>query len=268
MLSIAGLWFESMCLVLFAYQPDSQRPLVVAANRDEFYARPALGAHHWEDAPDLLAGRDLTAGGTWLGVTRQGRFATVTNFAEENPADATDMGRLKSRGELVESFLKGTDSAHDFARHVHGPDYRGFNLLLFDGHSLVYTCNRGFTQDLDAGVYGLANAELGASWPKVVGGTAALSHLLQDGACDDAFIRLLRDESQPDDSELPHRGRPIELERRVAPCFIRGDEYGTRASTAVIFEAQEIRFTEQGYGARGILGARTSHRLQISSASP
>lgn len=252
-----------MCLVLFAYQPDSHRPLVVAANRDEFYARPALGAHHWEDAPHLFAGRDLTAGGTWLGVTRQGRFATVTNFAEDEPANAVSDRELRSRGELVEAFLKSGDSAHDFARRVHGPDYRGFNLLLFDGRTLVYTCNRGFTEDLGAGVYGLANAELGATWPKVVGGTAALTRLLEEEACDDALIRLLADESQPPDSELPHRGRPIELERRVAPCFIRGEDYGTRASTAVIFEGDEIRFTEQSYAAGGVAGACQSHRLQI-----
>ena len=152
-----------MCLVLFAYDPASDHPLVVAANRDEFYARPAKSAHFWEDRPDILAGRDLTAGGTWLGVSRSGRFATVTNFAEEDgPADAP-----LSRGRLPERFLAGSDSAHHFAHHLDGAGYRGFNLLLWDGSALVYTSNRGHSEDLEPGIYGLANAELGADWPKV-----------------------------------------------------------------------------------------------------
>ena len=114
-----------MCLVLFAYQPDSEHALVVAANRDELYARPAESAHCWPESPQLLAGRDLSAGGTWLGVTNTGRFATVTNFAEEGPADA-----LRSRGELTQSFLLGDMPAHDFAHLLQGAEYRGFNLLV------------------------------------------------------------------------------------------------------------------------------------------
>ena len=248
-----------MCLVLFAFAPESSNPLVVAANRDEFYARPALGAHYWADAPDLLAGRDLTAGGSWLGVTRQGRFATVTNFAEDSPTEDA----LRSRGELVEVFLKGDASAHDFARDIHGPDYRGFNLLLFDGERLVYTCNRGFTEDLEPGVYGLANAELGATWPKVVNGVRALEQQIGKQLSTDALISLLADEQQPPDSALPRRGRPLELERRVAPCFIRGEEYGTRASTAVIFSRNDIRFSEQAYDLRGSAAERVDHRIEI-----
>ena len=234
---------------------------MVAANRDEFYARPALGAHYWTDAPDLLAGRDLTAGGTWLGVTRKGRFATVTNFAEDAPTEAN----LRSRGELVEAFLKGRDSAHDFARDIHGPDYRGFNLLLFDGEKLVYTCNRGFTEDLEPGVYGLANAELGARWPKVTNGVRALGQLIEDDLTSQGLTRLLADELQPPDSALPRRGRPLDLERRVAPCFIRGEEYGTRASTAVIFSTSAIQFSEQSFDAGGVgsraAGVPDRHRL-------
>jgi uncharacterized protein with NRDE domain len=253
-----------MCLVLFCYQPDGARPLVVAANRDEFYARPARSAHRWEDAPVVFAGRDLSAGGSWLGVTTSGRFATVTNFAEE----VSDEQAPKSRGALVDSFLTSDAAAHDFAHHIHGPDYKGFNLLLYDGDKLVYTSNRGTTQDLKPGVYGLANAELGATWPKVVSGAEALRELCSGEPTTDALIELLRDDSQPPDEALPRRGRPLELERRAAPRFIRGDEYGTRASTAVIFKGSHngrvIRFAEQNFLAGGAAADRTETTLEVA----
>ena len=242
-----------MCLVLFAYQPGRAIPLVVAANRDEFYARPAVSAHFWEDAPHVLAGRDLDAGGSWLGVTRQGRFATVTNFAE----DAPDERAPRSRGVLVEEFLKGNAAAHEFARDVRGQDYRGFNLLLFDGKTLVYTSNRGVTTELRAGVYGLANAELGASWPKVVDGRAALSRATAAHPTTESLIAMLGNSEQPSDARLPRRGRPLELERRVAPCFIRGDEYGTRASTAIV-SASPSRSTPQEVSAASSPSTRSS----------
>ena len=250
-----------MCLVLFSYQPGSDFPLVVAANRDEFYARPAESAHHWPDAPRVFAGRDLSAGGTWLGVTSSGRFATVTNFAEEADGPEPPL----SRGALVGDFLFSDENAHTFTHQIHGPDYRGFNLLTYDGRNLAYTSNRGYTEDLTPGVYGLANAELGATWPKVVSGRAALARVA--GAPDtDALIRLLHDDHQPDDADLPKRGRPLDLERRVAPRFIRGEEYGTRASTAVIFDARDgiIRFAEKLYLAGGEPAGYTEQEVTLS----
>ncbi len=254
-----------MCLVLFSYQPGSEFPLVVAANRDEFYARPALGAHYWEDAPGVYGGRDLSAGGTWLGVTTTGRFATVTNFAEEADGPEPPL----SRGALVGDFLTGTSPAHEFVHEIHGADYRGFNLLAFDGERLAYTSNRGFTEDLVPGTYGLANAELGAAWPKVVSGRQSLAQAVSepDGPDTRRLISLLNDDTQPDDRDLPRRGRPLSLERRVAPRFIRGEEYGTRASTAVIFDAKHglIRFTEQIYLANGEPAEFTEHCLRLDN---
>jgi uncharacterized protein with NRDE domain len=256
-----------MCLVLVAYDPESDHPLVVAANRDEFYARPAAGAHFWEDAPAILAGRDLSAGGTWLGISRHGRFATVTNFAEEGPSDAPN-----SRGRLPEAFLTGAEDARHFAHGIHGLGYRGFNLLVWDGDALVYTSNRGHTQILEPGVYGLANAELGAAWPKVERGRQALGAAVAAGPEPEALIELLADRSVPPDHELPRRGRPMALERRVAPCFIAGDDYGTRASTAVVFErprggAVRARFVEQAYGPGGTPGARASFTVAVELAA-
>jgi uncharacterized protein with NRDE domain len=252
-----------MCLVLFAYQPESEHTLVVAANRDELYARPASSAHYWPESPQLLAGRDLSAGGTWLGVTSGGRFATVTNFAEEGVADAP-----RSRGELTQSFLLGDMPAHEFAHHLHGPEYRGFNLLVWDGTSLVYTSNRGITRDLEPGTYGLANAELGSSWPKVASGTSALDQELAKGPSAGGLLRLLADDHVPPDHELPSRGRPIELERRIAPRFITGDDYGTRASTAVILSATRIRFAEQEYGPGAKPGKRSDFDVPLQKATP
>jgi len=254
-----------MCLVLFSYDPRSELPLVVAANRDEFYARPAASAHYWEEEPSLLGGRDLSAGGTWLGVSRTGRFATVTNFAEEGPSEAP-----LSRGRLPERFLKGRDGAHQFAHTLHGISYRGFNLLLWDGEQLVYTSNRGHTQDLQPGVYGLANAELGAAWPKVVRGRSALASAVAAGADPDALIELLADRSTPPDDALPRRGRPLELERRVAPSFIVGTDYGTRASTALVFRrlpggGLRLRLAEQIYGAGGTTGDRSDFEFEVST---
>ena len=249
-----------MCLVLFTLQPESEHPLVVAANRDELYARPTRSAHRWAESPQLLAGRDLSAGGTWLGVTSTGRFAAVTNFAEES-----DAGELRSRGELTQSFLLGDIPSHEFAHQLDGVKYRAFNLLVWDGTNLVYTSNRGITEDLEAGTYGLANAALGSSWPKVTSGVVALDQELESGPTADGLLHLLADASVPADRELPSRGRPIELERRIAPRFINGEEYGTRASTAVIFSAQGISFAEQEYGPGGSIGNRCDFYVGIES---
>lgn len=256
-----------MCLVLFAYDPHAEHPLVVAANRDEFYARPATSAHFWEDTPHILAGRDLSAGGTWLGVSTRGRFATVTNFAEEGPSEAP-----LSRGRLPETFLAGDDSAHHFAHHLNTSAYRGFNLLMWDGEALVYTSNRGHTQDLQPGVYGLANAELGATWPKVTYGRQALARAVAAGAHADSLIDLLADRTVPPDHELPRRCRPLELERRVAPAFIVGDDYGTRASTAVVFNrpghaaTPSVSVVEQQYGPGGTTGERVQFEVTLARA--
>jgi uncharacterized protein with NRDE domain len=249
-----------MCLVLFAFQPDSATPLVVAANRDEFYARPALSAHLWPESDHLLAGRDLTAGGTWLGISRRRRFATVTNFAEDAPGEQAPL----SRGELVEGFLNAEIPAHDFAHQIHGSRYRGFNLLLWDGNQMVYTSNRGTTQDLVPGTYGLANAELGATWPKVTRGVSALDEVLADDSDVSSLLAIVGNEVQPADSELPRRGRPLELERQVAPMFIRGEAYGTRASTALIIGTDGFHFAEQGFDAGGAIGELNTFELTFS----
>jgi uncharacterized protein with NRDE domain len=197
-------------------------------------------------------------------VHDSGRFAAVTNFSD--PADSP---APRSRGDLARNFLGTTTGAADFAHALHGPDYLGFNLLLFDGEQLVYTSNRGVTRALDPGVYGLSNAELGARWPKVTRGRRALAEVCSRGLGQNALIDLLGDASVPPDAELPHRGRDLEFERRVAPCFIAGEDYGTRASTAVIFHRpaggnRSVTFVEQEYGPGGAPGDRQRFELPLA----
>ena len=241
-----------MCLVLFAYGPDERGAsrLVVAANRDEFYARPALSAHHWQDAHEIFAGRDLQAGGTWLGVTTSGRFAAVTNFSEIPDGPEPPL----SRGDLTARFLTGEGDAMAYARDIDGSLYRGFSLLLFDGEALVLVSNRNDEpRFLAPGVHGLANTHLDTDdhWPKVIHGRRALHKVTSEAFTPSDLIRLLADDWIPPDDELPSRGNTLEFERRVAPVFIRGDEYGTRASTAVIIDATRIEVLEQSYGPGG-----------------
>ena len=244
-----------MCLVLFAYRVAPGRPLVVAANRDEFYARPTLNAHWWSEVPGLLAGRDRQAGGTWLGVSTAGRFAAVTNF--------TDFGAgapPNSRGALPVNFLGGGETALEFADRIKGECYQGFNLLLWDGRDLVCTSNRGATQVLEAGCYALTNAELGARWPKAVEGAARLQCAVEQGADVDALIGLLRND-QPPAPGLNEAASAVEA--RNTPCFISGDAYGTRASTALIHCGGRVRMAEQAYGPGGSLGERRDYAFDL-----
>ena len=234
------------------------RPLVVAANRDEFYARPSRSARYWEDSPHVFGGRDLVAGGTWLAVSTAGRFAAVTNYT-----DFLRDGRPPaSRGDLARGFLEGDATAREYAAAIPGARYQGFNLVAFDGDDLVYACNRsGEIRVLQPGVYGIANSPLGDVWPKSARGIARLKSIAATSAADD-LLEVLRDESSdygPDGTE-PESARP------ATPAFLRGKDYGTRASTAVIFDRGQIAFAEQQFGPMGKPGARTTETVRIRRA--
>lgn len=246
---------RKVCLILFSYCERPETPLLVAANRDEFHLRPARPAGYWHDAPQVFGGRDLTGGGTWLGVSTTGRFAALTNFTDfAVPARPTP-----SRGDLPRQFLTGSASALDYARGIEGKRYQGFNLILFDGGELVYVSNRAdVLRVLPAGAYGLANAPLDDVWPKSARGVAAL-RALPDDAPLEAALDVLRDES---DGYVAEGGEP-ESAHRATPAFLRGRDYGTRASTAVAFAAGHIRFIEQLYGPMGAPGGRVTARIPI-----
>ncbi len=263
-----------MCLILFHFDPDSPQPLMVAANRDEFYARPALAAHYWDDNPAIFAGRDLTAGGSWLGINRNGRFAALTNFsAGDEPRDYP-----ASRGELVANFLTSSDSAMDYIKDLTGDRYAGFNLLIYDGTELHYTNNKGFpNQQIDAGTYGLSNAEFNTTWPKVIDGAESLSRTLTNSRPDAAsqsapkspsipdLLAVLGDTTPPSDDRIPTRSHleetPIETRRALAARFIAGDDYGTRAMTLVTVGTQHTDVFEQQLGAGGARGSAVFARV-------
>ncbi len=221
-----------MCTLLFAWQVDPARPLVVAANRDEFYARPAAPATFWSDAPQVLAGRDLQAGGTWLGVTRAGRFAALTNVRE--PGLLTPP-HAPSRGQLVADFLRGGEAPEDYLARLRPADYAGFNLVLGDRSSLWYLSNRaGPTRRLGPGVYGVANAALDSPWPKVTHGRERLAALVASGESGTrALMDLLADPTPAADAELPDTGVGLVMERLLSPLFIASPVYGTCCSTAL-----------------------------------
>ena len=240
-----------MCLIVIGWRVRADLPLAVAANRDEWRDRPAAPAHWWEDHPRILAGRDLQAGGTWMGVTRGGRFAAVTNFRD--PSDRRSTAR--SRGELVTGFLLEDSRPEAFLERIaaRSGDYNGFNLIVGDGASLWYFGSReGDAREIAPGVHGLSNHVLDEPWPKVIRGRAAMERALSHPDPTPALFDLLSDRGGVPDAELPDTGVGIEWERRLASALIPGADYGTRASTVVTMSAAgEMRFEERTRAADG-----------------
>ncbi len=237
-----------MCLILAAWRAHPQYPLVIAANRDEFFARPTRSAAFWPEAPKLLAGRDLSAGGTWLGITRDGRFAALTNYRDPSREKLT----ATSRGTLVTGFLQGTATALDYLADVANSSdpYNGFNLLVGDGQTLAcYNNIEQQTRILEPGIHGLSNHVINTPWRKVTAASRALKSSLQDIPNTDELFNILRDSTIADDADLPNTGVPIELERRLSAIFVRAtadSAYGTRSSTVlVVGRNNEVFFDEQ-----------------------
>lgn len=225
-----------MCVIFVAHRVHSKHPLIVLANRDEFYDRPTAAAARWVDHPKIFAGRDLVAGGTWLGVTDDGRFAAVTNYRE--PGAPTGE---RSRGELVADFLISNLSSAEYLEQVsrHAGEYSGFNLIAGEaGRDLYYFSNRGQGIELlEPGIYGLSNHLLNTAWPKVASGTKRFIEIVSKEVISkhDCF-ELLSDETMAAEDELPDTGVGVERERLLSPIFIRTPVYGTRSSTVVLFD--------------------------------
>lgn len=257
-----------MCLILFAYRVVPSAPLIVAANRDEYFARPAAPAALWADSPGVLAGRDLSAGGTWLGVSTTGGFAALTNF--RNPADHRN--DAPSRGELVKAFLTGRMSAasyvHDLARDA--KPYNGFCLLVGDSDHLFFYSNRGEAPfEVEPGIHGLSNHLLDTPWPKVVKGRAGLEQLTGAPFSIDDYLALLDDTVPADERDLPQAGVDIERERRLSSLRILSAGYGTRCSTVVrIASAGTIDFAERTYRADGEIAGEVRHQLDMVRPRP
>jgi uncharacterized protein with NRDE domain len=242
-----------MCLALIAAQVREDLPLVLAANRDEFHARPAAPAAFWGEAPGLLAGRDLSAGGTWLGVTRSGRVAFLTNHRDPR----SHRERAPSRGALVAEFLKGEENPGDFLRRKEkeGPIYNGFHLVVGDARQLWYFTNtEGSVRQLAPGIHGISNGPVDEPWPKVTRSTERLARLLESPSppAPEALLQLLSDRERSPDAALPSTGIPLEWERALSSAFVVHGGYGTRCSTALLASKDgKLRFVERSFDASG-----------------
>ncbi|ANM31136.1 hypothetical protein ABI59_18500 [Acidobacteria bacterium Mor1] len=239
-----------MCLIAVAHQASPRYRLVVAANRDEFHQRPTREARFWGVYPSLLAGKDLEGGGTWMGVSRDGRVAAITNFREPGKSRSDAV----SRGLLVRDFLTGNAGPLDYVQQVtlEEQEFNGFSLLAFQGEELAWISNRHpGAGALAPGIYGLSNAVLDTPWPKVCRLKDRLETLVsRDEPLDaESVFAALADRVTPDDADLPETGVGLERERVLSPVFIDTPQYGTRCSTLVTIDYDgRLTFIERSYG--------------------
>lgn len=263
-----------MCLIAFAWRVHPHYPLIVAANRDEFHARPTAALARWVENPEVIGGRDLQAGGSWMGARRGGRFAAVTNYRTPQ-AGAGE----RSRGALVRDFLLGASGTPSAAARLmcDAERYGPFNLLLADGAELVWATNRPTPawRSVPAGVHGISNGAPSfgdaRAWPKVARLVAALEAWVVAPAADavvsgcGALFAALADERPATDAELPDTGVGLAAERRLSPVFVRGPRYGTRCSSVVLIGADgAVAFQERRFGANGLPVGET--RLELAPA--
>ncbi len=254
-----------MCLIVLAWRTHARYRLIVAANRDEYFLRPAAPAGFWEDHPGVLAGRDLEAGGTWLGITLGGRFAALTNY--RNPADKKTGS--PSRGALVSEFLTGKAAPRAYVQEVEkrGTQYNGFGLLVGDARSMYFLSNRGgHAARVEPGVHGLSNHLLDTPWPKVEKGKTKFAAQLERPFDAKAAFALLDDTERAPDGELPSTGVSPDLEERLSAIRIPAvSGYGTRCSTVLCLGADgKIEFHERSYREDGSVSATVGYRLTLA----
>lgn len=252
-----------MCLIAFAYRCSEQYPLVLVANRDEYHARPARAAGFWPEHPQLLAGRDLQAGGTWLGLTRGGRLAAITNFRD--PARTAPAPR--SRGELTLDFLLGGQSPREYIDAIapRQSEYAGYNLLLGDGEELWYASNAGGgAQRLEPGIYGLSNALLDTPWPKLELARQGLRDALEHAMSHDELAATIADRREASDASLALQGLDGEMEKRFSAQFIVNPTYGTRACTSLWWTRDnEVSLRELSFGPEGMVTGCVEEHLPV-----
>ena len=238
-----------MCLLLIAVRSHPVYKLIIAANRDEYYERPTAPASFWNDAPDLLAGRDLRAGGTWFGVTKKGRIAAITNYRDPSSIKSA----APSRGGLVTGFLSSDQDPVDYLLELDqkAGAYNGFNLVVGDKDRLYWYSNRGDTyQPLFKGIHGLSNHLLDTPWHKVSRGRTELTKVISDhrDPSPNKLFRLLTDRTRPEDNRLPDTGVGLIRERMLSPIFIISPDYGTRSSALLFIDRSDhLTFLERTY---------------------
>lgn len=251
-----------MCLILFAYRYHPCYPLIVAGNRDEFHARPAAKADFWPDNPQVLAGRDLEQGGTWLGVTGQGRFAALTNYRD--PARVRQ--NVQSRGFLVSGYLTSDAGPQEYIDQIQADrqEYNGFNLLLFDRTGLWHYSNQaGGGQPVGPGIHGVSNHLLDTPWPKVAEGKTAFQAAVASAVpSPEELFQVLADRRQTADAVLPDTGVGVEWERLLSSRFIVSESYGTRASTLVLLHRDgQISFYERSFTPDGRVSSDVAYQF-------
>jgi uncharacterized protein with NRDE domain len=264
---LGGAGSGAMCLILIALDSHPDLWLILAANRDEFYDRPSAVAGFWTDAAGILGGRDLKAGGSWLGIDRRGRIAAVTNYRQGQRETTAP----RSRGHLVSDYLRSRTEAVAYLEQVQrdAARYNGFNLIVGDTSGLRYFSNReGRPRRLDPGVYGLSNHLLDTAWPKVTSGKSALHALLAADASEliPNLFALLSDRKQAADPLLPRTGVTEDWERLLSSAFIASGEYGTRSSTVVLVSREGgVVFVERSFGPNGASAEEIRYQFELAS---
>jgi uncharacterized protein with NRDE domain len=258
-------------LILVAWQAHPDYPLVIAANRDEFFGRPSAPAGFWPDAPEVLAGRDLEAGGSWLGVTRRQRFAALTNYRDGGSQPA-ELGNAPSRGTLVGNFLAGHCDPEKYitALSRSAPAYKGYNLFVGDARRLAYCTNRGTGwRWLGPGIYGLSNHLLDTPWPKLLAAKVSFATALAQLPGEVPFFELLADREIVADSHLPETGVALEWERILSAIFVTSPDYGTRASTLLTrHRSGQVTLIEKSFGRGGLPLGEVCQTFQSAPLSP
>lgn len=257
-----------MCLILIALKSHPVYKLIIAGNRDEFFERPTAQATFWEDAPDLLAGKDLRAGGTWFGITKQGRIAAITDYRDP----ALLKSNAPSRGELVRNFLLSRERPQAFingiAQKAH--EYNGFNLIVGGKDEYYWYSNLGGEpRCLEPGIYGLCNHLLDTPWPKVVRGRNAFQRILTEKQhpSPEDFFSILSDRSTAADENLPETGVEIEWERMLSSIFVSSQDYGTRSSTLLLVDQYDrVTFMEKVFDMDSNHTATTEIEFQIEQS--
>jgi uncharacterized protein with NRDE domain len=253
-----------MCILFVAVNQHKDYPLIIAANRDEFFNRDTAASHIWDSEHGIIAGKDLQAGGAWMGINKQGCIASLTNI--RNPQKIwTD---AITRGELVSHYLQKPVDAYHQTLSASKDNYNGYNLLFGKWNALaVYNNHLDKIQELSDGYYGLSNASLNSPWPKINKGVGKLEEYCQDGhdINPDILFELLLDKSLAADVDLPQTGVPIDWERRLSSIFILGDEYGTRSSTVLkIDKQQNAQWYERTYDNKATCTSSQSFHFAIN----
>ena len=255
-----------MCILFIAVKQHPNYPLIIAANRDEFHKRPTMSSHFWENQANLLAGKDLIAGGSWMGINKNGKIAALTNIR----APGKEREHAISRGELVANYLKEDFSEQDYLATLQTSheNYNGYNLLFGDVNNLqVYNSFENTSYGLINGVYGLSNASLNSPWPKLDAGRKALAdYCRQSGDLHyEHLFDLLKNDEAASDEELPKTGVPIDWERKLSSIFISSDDYGTRSSTILLVDNEmQCLWEERSFDASTNMTEQKEFKFSLS----